>query len=293
MTIFGGRPGAVVLVPTQPLLPGSTFTVRADVPAVDPSVRGATLRFGYAYQYLRSGAYECTNGLCDEYEALPPSLRTGSHLHSGRPQWTNGWHEVAAYDLFAGPPAPVSRVVQLTVPPDAPPSTAGLLWWQVRAELDVVHARDPVQPAPLLVVPDPAGEPACLADEPMATDSTVFEVGLDRRLVHRGGTVAGTLTVRPHEAVRTNGLTVRLVREVRQREVSGEVARQETPTVPITGAFDFVPGAPFRVPFQVAVPPDAAACCVTDGFTLHWFLEIVIDKKRWLDSTIRVPVAVV
>ena len=94
-----------------------------------------------------------------------------------------------------------------------------------------------------------AGNPPLFRLQISPFQRELFEVELDRRLVHRGGTVAGTLTVRPHEAVRTNGLKVRLVREVRQREVSVDVARQETPSVPLTGAFDFVPGAPFRVPF--------------------------------------------
>lgn len=294
MTIFGGGPGAVVMVPTQPLLPGTTFSVRADVPYVDASVRGAALRWGYTYRHLASNAEICRDEDCYRRRGGRYGRAEDIHTH-GDPEmrWRHGWHEVAAYDLFAGPPAPVSRVVELTVPAGAPPTNPEMLWWQVKAELDLVHARDTVQPAPVLVLPDPAAEPPCLAETPTMSNPTKFEVTTDRRSYHRGDTVTGTLTVWPHEPVRTNGLEITLVREVRQRRGGGHVERRETPTVPLTGAFDFVPDAPFRVPFQVRLPPDAASCCEPDGFTLHWFVEITVDVKRWIDSTIRIPVTVV
>ena len=294
MTIFGGGPGAVVIVPTQPLLPRTTFSVRADVPYVDASVRGAVLRWGYTYRHLTSDAETCRDEDC--YRRRGESYRTTHDLHThGDPEarWRHGWHEVAAFDLFAGPPRPVSRVVELTVPQDAPPTNPEMLWWQVKAELDLVHARDSVQPAPVIVLPDPAAEPPCLAEKPTIGDSTRFEATTDRRAYRRGDPVLGMLTVWPHEAVRTNGLRLTLVREVRQRRGGGYVERRETPTVPLTGAFDFVPDAPFRVPFRVQLPPDAASCSEPDGFTLHWFVEITVDVKRWVDSLIRIPVTVV
>jgi hypothetical protein len=158
--------------------------------------------------------------------------------------------------------------------------------------LDRAHGVDALQRAPLRVLTDPEAVLPCAAGERRSSGNTRFEVDLERTRFHRGGWVSGALTVWPEKAVTTTGLRVRLVREVRQLQSTTEHARDVHSEIPITGAFDFIPGAPFRVPFQVAFPPEPSPCCTTPGSEQHWFLEIVIDVKWWPDEVIRVSLGV-
>jgi hypothetical protein len=284
MSIFA-RSDLTIAVHPGPLPAGARFGVRVDIPEVDEKVQGGTVQLCQVSTYREHHEETCSLG-----ESCRRS-GGGSRYHSHTETRTTVDRSVQQeHDLFSGPPAPLSRVFDFDLPDDASPSVPHLLSWQVRVEVPRWRGRDRSEQVELQVVGTPETVLTCQHEQPVLRGPNPMTVQLRYQRFHRGGLVEGTVTVHPTVPLQTRGLRVQLTRVVSDILVAEQHATVEA-LLPITGAFGYLPGQPFQVPFAIAFPPDPSPCCTAVGRAQHWYLEIVADVPFGEDELVRVPLA--
>lgn len=284
MSIFA-RSGVTIAVHPGPLPVGARFGVRVDVSEVDEKVQGGRVQLGRESTYREHYEEDCSQG--ESCHRSGGGTRYHSHT---RTRTTADWSVLQELDLFAGPPAPLSRVFDFDLPDGDSPSVPGILSWQVRVQVERWRGRDLSEQAELVVVGTPQTPISCQQQPPVQHGPNPMTVTLQQNRFHRGGWVAGQVTVHPTTPLQTRGLRAQLTRVVSETFVAEQHATVEA-QVPITGPFGYLPGQPFQVPFQVAFPPNPSPCCTAVGRAQHWYLEIVADVPFGEDELVRVPLA--
>lgn len=195
--------------------------------------------------------------------------------------------------LEAGPVAAGSEAehrVSLRIPGDAAPTGEGEITkvrWKVEAILGVGRGLDPDAGAEITVLAPRAPRAAEAAEVDGHGD-----VDLELRLpggahVAAGETMAGTLVLRPREAIETQEVRIELVRKEHVPREQGNEHESVDAKAVLSGGVELGAGIPREFPFQLSVPRSAPPSFRTDQSTLRWYLRGVAARRMRSDYNIR------
>ncbi len=195
--------------------------------------------------------------------------------------------------------------VELTVPPDAPPTHTGKVsrvFYELSARVDIALGRDlkvrqafGVMPLPREHV-DVQPSRVCYPDDEgrgfwssLLEPDLRMELTVDRDRVRRGETIRGSFRVETEKSLDVRQVHVRLVGHEQSEAQSHKDAHQHKgePT-PIHAPRLIAPSwsTEFSLPAEVEGPPTAKG----NLFSMDWFVEIALDVPWAKDPTIRAPI---
>lgn len=117
-----------------------------------------------------------------------------------------------------------------------------------------------------------------------------MDIEVDRRVVHPGASISGSVAVTANEDLEGRALRVRL--RGRRSDQDGEGVTYEGPVQDLAEPAELRAGATHSFPCALDVPIDARASFQTDNNRLNWYVEAFVDRKMRSDPTGRLEVVV-
>lgn len=273
MALFASKTSLAVSAEPTRLRPGDEVRVRSDLGEPDKKARSARVSLVYVNSYR----YEDTDSDGD---------RTTRTRHQEI--------AVAQEPLSAaggnGGLAAGSFETVLRVPEDAPPTVEDAVRWMAKVTIDRKGGRDVNEEVPLTVASAPDYLEAWAERSVKHPNEARMEIEVDRRVVHPGESISGSVAVRANEDLEGRALRVRL--RGRRSDRDGEGVTYDGPVQDLAEPVELSAGATQSFPFALNVPIDARASFQTDNNRLNWYVEAFVDRKLRSDPTGHMEVVV-
>lgn len=270
MPLFGKKVDVQIEVDRTEVVAGEDVRVWAEMGELDRKTQGARIELGYRNTYKEddtdSDGDRTTRTRTDDVVVATEQVQVGAGSSPGR----------------------VEAV--FTVPPDAPGSAHKSVAWFVRAVVDRKLARDANAESPLTVLAPLAPLASWSETPPEPASKCVMEITASSRTVKPGDTITGRLTLSPNDEIKVRAIRVQLRRQ--RNDPDRNTDEDDSTRVPLSGELELVPGASQTFDFSIGVPVDAPPSFRAKYNLQHWFLEGVLDVKRWSDPTTRLEVVV-
>jgi len=268
--LFGKKVDVQIEVDRTEVVAGEDVRVWAEMGELDKKTQGARIELGYRNTYKEddtdSDGDRTTRTRTDDVVVATEQVQVGAGSSPGR----------------------VEAV--FTVPPDAPGSAHKSVAWFVRAVVDRKLARDANAESPLTVLAPLAPLASWAETPPEPASKCVMEITASSRTVKPGDTITGRLTLSPNDEIKVRAVRVQLRRQ--RNDPDRNTDEDDSTRVPLSGELELVPGASQTFDFSIGVPVDAPPSFRAKYNLQHWFLEGVLDVKRWSDPTTRLEVVV-
>jgi len=268
--LFGKKVDVQIEVDRTEVVAGEDVRVWAEMGELDRKTQGARIELGYRNTYKEddtdSDGDRTTRTRTDDVVVATEQVQVGAGSSPGR----------------------VEAV--FTVPPDAPGSAHKSVAWFVRAVVDRKLARDANAESPLTVLAPLAPLASWSETPPEPASKCVMEITASSRTVKPGDTITGRLTLSPNDEIKVRAIRVQLRRQ--RNDPDRNTDEDDSTRVPLSGELELVPGASQTFDFSIGVPVDAPPSFRAKYNLQHWFLEGVLDVKRWSDPTTRLEVVV-
>lgn len=270
MGLFGGKTALEVELAAATVVAGDVVRVRASFGAPDRKTQGGRVELVYRNTYK----HDTSDG---EHGSSTSTTTSDVVVATGH---------VALTDTGLATPVEVA----LTIPSDAPGTSAKAVAWEVRAIADRRHGRDARAMAPLTVL-TPAGQQAAWAQAPLEVSvSWPMRIEPSTRMVRAGERITGHFSFTPGETIKADAVRVQLRRL--RRDPDGNSDSDDGTRVQLLAKSEFQAGVPQSLPFEIAVPQDAPPSFVARHNRQHWYLEGVIDVPRAKDPRVTAEIVV-
>lgn len=273
MGLFARKTSLEVSAEPTTLRPGDEVRVRSDLGEPDKKARGARVSLVYVNSYR----YESTDSDGD---------RT---THTRHEEVVVTQEPLSGAGGNGAPPAGALETV-LRVPDDAPPTVEDAVRWMAKATIDRKAGRDVNQEVPLTVASAPDYLEAWAESSVKHPNEARMDIEADRRVVHPGETISGSVAVTANEDLEGRALRVKL--RGRRSDQDGEGVTYEGPVVDLAEPAELRAGATRSFPFALTVPMDARASFQTTNNRLNWYVEVFVDRRMRSDPTGRLEVVV-
>lgn len=168
--------------------------------------------------------------------------------------------------------------VELPVPADAPASSPKTVEWKVRAVVDRKNAIDATADADVTMV-SPAGALQAWTSGSVESEGRCeFDLEVSAREVRPGAQLTGSVTLRPVEDATARAIRAQL--HMVRRDRDGHTKEQTVAETVLASDVELQSGRPWQGSFSVTAPADAAPSFDARYNSQHWYLEVVVDRKR-------------
>ncbi|WIM88623.1 hypothetical protein PT015_03775 [Candidatus Mycobacterium wuenschmannii] len=278
--------------------PGQSVDVRVSTAKPISDVSSARIELGYQNFFRYRWAGHADAAATEATGAMWLTQDVGTTYGTDRN--TKEWIGVFVAEL----PTPTSEFTEgsatFRIPSWAPPSSSRIAGWSCRL---VVQRRgiDVEESAEFTVVTDVGDAPADLGGIEQVTGSAASRLDIELpRLVFRAGeTIDGAVVVTPSRDLAAGDVRVKWQwqRDSHPRTRTpgfDEVANGRT--VQLDKHVTLREGAPVRLPFQIALPLDAAPSASAVNSSMHWFVGATMFYAGFSSpghESVRLPIAVV
>ena len=273
MGLFGSRVELEVSAEPTALSPGDEVRVRSELGEPDKKTRSARV----CLVYVNSYRYEDTDSDGD---------RTTRTRHE---EIVVAQEPLSGADGNGGPPAGTFETV-LRVPDDAPPTVEDAVRWMAKVTVDRKAGRDVAEEIPLTVASAPDALAAWAEGSCKHPSEARMDIQVDRRVVHPGERISGTVAVTASEDLEGRALRVKL--RGRRSDQDGEGVTYDGAVQDLAEPAELRAGATQSFTFALNVPIDARASFQTANNRLNWYVEAFVDRKLRSDPTGRLEVVV-
>ncbi len=273
MGLFGSKVDLEVSAEPTALSPGDEVRVRSELGEPDKKTRSARVRLVYVNSYRyedRDSDGDRTTRTRDDEIVVAEEPLSGA-------------------DGNGGPAAGSSETV-LRVPDDAPPTVEDAVRWMAKVTIDRKAGRDVNEEVPLTVASAPDDLAAWAESSVKHPSEARMDIEVDRRVVHPGEHISGSVTVTANEDLEGRALRVRL--RGRRSDQDGEGVTYDGAVQVLAEPAELRSGATQSFTFTLNVPIDARASFQTVNNRLNWYVEVFVDRKLRSDPTGRLEVVV-
>ena len=278
MGLFGNTTEVTIALESEQVVAGQPVRAKVTIGEPDKKSLGGRVELVYRNTFQR-----------DEY-----SNNSSSNIGTPQKHTTTKTEtvEVVSRPLASGGQVTQGEtVIELPVPADAPASSAKTVVWEVRAVVDRKRAMDAEAEAKLTVL-SPAGSLADWTQGATQSSSDRCRVDIDvpTREVRPGQQVSGSVTLHPTETASARAIRAQL-HMVRYDQDKNTTEKTVGETV-LASDVELQSGTPWQGSFALTVPTDAAPSFNARYNSQHWYVEVVVDRKRAGDYEGRLEVVV-
>lgn len=289
---------AEVTVSPSVVSPRQSIEVRVSTPKPIDNVTSARIELGYYnfYRYRWAGRADAAATAATDAMWLTESVGTTY----GTDRDTKEWIGVLESALPTATTEFTGGWAKFRIPSWAPPSSSQIARWSCRLVLQR-GGRDIDEHAEFTVVTGPGDAPTDIGQLERVSGSAAsqLDIALSRLVFRAGETIDGEVIVTPTRDLPNGDVRVNLQRQryshPRTRTPGpGEIT--DGRTVQLDQRTTLRDGVPVRLPFQVAVPADAAPTASAVNSSLGWFVQARMYYAGFTSpgaECVRKPVAVV
>lgn len=281
MGLFGDKTELALSLDSPQVVAGQALLVRVKVGEPDKKAQGGHVELVYRNTFDRDEHTSNGSG---------SSSGLGNHGQRQRRSHSEDVQVVSRPMASGGTVVEGESVIELPVPRDAPASSSGTVTWEVRAVVDRKKAMDATAESQVAVVSPAGALEAWTRGSAQSEGRCEFDIDVARREVRPGQPLAGTVTLRPVEDATARAVKAQL-HMVRQDQ-DGHTKEKTVGEVVLASDLELQSGTPWTSSFEVTVPADAAPSFDARYNSQHWFLEVVVDRKRAGDYVGRLEVVV-
>jgi hypothetical protein len=266
---------AEITVSPSVVSPRQSIEARVNVPSPIDKVTTARIELGYHnfYRYRWAGHADAAAGAVTDAMWLTDNVGTTY----GTDRDTKDWVSVIVAELPTTANEFTGGTASFRIPSWAPPSSPPIAAWSCRLVLQR-SGRDVEEQAEFSVVTSPEDAPTDIGslERVSGRAASRLEIMLSRFVFRPGDTIDGVVVVTPTKDLPNGDLRVswqwqRDSHPLKRTPGDGEVAQGSTVQVEKRTALR--DGLPVRLPFQIALPNDAAPTASAVNSSLHWFVQ--------------------
>lgn len=273
MGLFSRSPAVVVEAAPTVAAPRQVIRVTATAAKPIDNVVAARIELGYTNFYSYRWAGHADSAAASTTEALSLMGEVGTNYGGNRE--TSDWVTVTANEVPSTDGRFESAVTEFRLPSWAPGSSKELVRWSCRLVIER-NGRDVTERADFALVVGP-GDTA-FEDSPIERitgDASLIDIALDEPVQRAGGLVRGRVMITPGIAVPTGDIAVYLQR-VRTshplERIPAPDIEYDGPRVQLEKKADLQAHRTIALPFEIAVPADAAPTASAVHSSLDWYV---------------------